>query len=389
MQSRKEREENDKGYRVQSVGVLFTYQKFPDTGVWTRFLNFVGRLQRRQEVRYWCTTLETNADQTYRLHLMVQFLGARERSSQDFAFEGVCPNARTNDLLGDGWGGRNYQQSLDRGFFYVWADKVGTARTNDGKLCVAGNYLPAWTGAPKTYAVSGRWLDSLFRAYKLSMDVYDDYIHLARDGVSYRKRNLETCKERASELRAALEVKERIKRIRSNRSVYQPFKPVPEALDFLRLFEQDALRYPLLVVHAPSYTGKTEWANSLFTRPFELKVCSLTHFPAAMRRFDRQKFNGLVLDDVRDLAFLSEHQEKLQGKYAGAVEFASTAGGTCAFWRDLYGIPVVVTVNNATKNLHFLELGAHDFLGKRENVHYLHFASRPGEAPPTTAWPPP
>ena len=108
-----------------------------------------------------------------------------------------------------------------------------------------------------------------------------------------------------------------------------------------------------------------------------------------MRRFSRDKFDGLVLDDVRDLAFLSEHQDKLQGKYTGPVEFASTAGGTCAYWRDLFKVPVVVTVNNDSKNLHFLAPGAHDFLGKRENVHYLHFAGRPGEVAPSTTWTPP
>ena len=255
-----------------------------------------------------------------------------------------------------------------------------------GRLCVAGNYQPAWTRTKNTYAVSGRWLDNLLRSYKLSMDVYDEYIHLAMDGVPFRKRNLEACRERAQELKTASEVEERIKRIRNNRALYQPFRPVPEALAWLKHFEQDAMRYPLLLVHAPSYTGKTEWANSLFTKPFELKVGALTHFPEAMRRFDREKFNGLVLDDVRDLEFLSQHQDKLQGKYTGPVEFASTAGGTCAYWRDLFQVPVVVTVNNDTRNLHYLEPGSHDFLGKRDNVHYLHFAGRPGEVSPTTAW---
>ena len=113
---------------------------------------------------------------------------------------------------------------------------------------------------------------------------------------------------------------------------------------------------------------------------------TLQHFPEAMRRFDKEKHDGLVLDDVRDLSFLNEHQEKLQGKYSGPVEFASTPGGQCAYWRDLFKVPVVVTVNNCTKNLHFLKSGAHDFLGKAENVHYLGFSGRPGEVPPTTAW---
>ena len=88
-----------------------------------------------------------------------------------------------------------------------------------------------------------------------------------------------------------------------------------------------ALRYPLLLVLGPSHTGKTEWAKSLFCKPLELKIGTLEHFPEKMREFDRNFHDGLVLDDVRDLKFLSDHQDKLQGKYDSRVEFASTPGG--------------------------------------------------------------
>jgi len=146
------------------------------------------------------------------------------------------------------------------------------------------------------------------------------------------------------------------------------------------------LRYPLLLVHAPSFSGKTEWALSLFKRPLKLTIGVLGHFPDGMRRFDRDKFDGLVLDDVRDLTFLSDHQEKLQGKYSGPVEFGSSPCGAHAYWRDLFRVPVVVTVNDSTKNLHFLRPGAHDFLGKADNVHYLKFSGRPGDVLPSTVW---
>ena len=373
-------------FRFRGVGVLLTYQKFLETGCWQTFLDHVAARLILWKAQFWCATMETNGDGTYHIHLMLQFHKAQERQAQTFAFAGVRPNARANDLLGEGFCKRKMQQSLDRGFFYVWANKEGTARGKDGGLLVAGNYEPAWTKARCTYAVAGSFLDKLFRAYKLSEDVYEEYVYLARDGVSYRKRNLDECREKARQLKTERDVAERVKRIRGNPAIYQPFKAVSEAKAWLQLFQKDALRYPLLLVHAPSYCGKTEWANSLFQQPLELKVGTLQHFPEAMRRFDRDKFDGLVLDDVRDLTFLSEHQEKLQGKYSGSVEFASTPGGQCAYWRDLFRVPVVVTVNNSTKNLHFLKPGAHDFLGKADNVQYLAFSGRPGEAPPTTAW---
>ena len=379
------RPRQDQGLRIRSRGVLLTYQKFREASVWQRFLAFVHGVARSRAVWYWAATMETNADGTFHLHLMLQFKDATERSSQSFAFEGVCPNGQPNDLLGEGWGGRHYQQSLNRGFFYVWAAKEGTAVDAAGDLCVAGNYLPAWTRAKFTYPVKGRWLDALFQSHKLSMDTYETYIYLARDGVLQRKRNLDAIRERAHDQAVAQEVEERVARIQRNPDIYQRFQTVPEAVVWLKLFEVDALRYPMLVVHAPSFTGKTEWAKSLFSRPLELKIGTLPHFPETMRRFDRNRFDGLILDDVRDTLFLSQHQDKLQGKYSGAVEFASTAGGTCAYWRDLYRVPVVVTVNDSTENLELFKTGAHDFLGKRENVQYLRFTGRPGEAPPSTS----
>ena len=84
-----------------------------------------------------------------------------------------------------------------------------------------------------------------------------------------------------------------------------------------------------------------------------------------MRRFNRSVHDGLVLDDVRDLQFLVDHQEKLQGKYDCLVEFGSTAGGTCAYSVDLFGVPVIATVNMSTKNLAYLE--DHDWMGNPGN----------------------
>ena len=75
--------------------------------------------------------------------------------------------------------------------------------------------------------------------------------------------------------------------------------------------------------------------------------------------------DGLVLDDVRDLQFIVDNQDKLQGKYDCLVEFGSTAGGTCAYHLDLYGVPVVVTINFSTKNLQYLE--SHDWLSNPGN----------------------
>ena len=55
--------------------------------------------------------------------------------------------------------------------------------------------------------------------------------------------------------------------------------PLPAARAWLETFQEDRLRYQVLVVVGPSSTGKTEWAKTLFTKPLELKIGTLQHFP--------------------------------------------------------------------------------------------------------------
>ena len=100
-----------------------------------------------------------------------------------------------------------------------------------------------------------------------------------------------------------------------------------------------------------------------------------------MKRLDRSVHDGLVLDDLRDLAFLAQNQEKLQGKYNRLVELFNTPGGELTVTLDLYGLPMVFTINNSTENLDYLE--THDFCKKRENVRLLCFSGRPGESSPS------
>ena len=324
-----EQARREKHFRFQSAAVLLTYQRFGDGAVWQKFVQHVRDHLVIWKVKFWCATMETNEDQSYHFHLALQFYSACDRVAKTFAFGGVNPNAQPNDLLGESWCTKRWQESVDRAFFYVWADKLGTARTDTGSLCVEGNRQPAWTEARHKYAVKGAWLDKLLKAYKLSLEVYESYVYLSRDGVCFRLRNLAALKAKDEETRLKQELEQRTKRLRSNPAVYQEFGVVPEAVAWLSTFASEKLRYPVLLVHAPSHTGKTEWASSLFTKPLELKVGSLTHFPEGMRRFERSVHDGVVLDDVRDLQFLVEHQEKLQGKYNSLVEFASTAASDC------------------------------------------------------------
>ena len=369
-------------FRFQSSAVFLTYQSIKGLDQWRGLLDFIRANMRQWKVVHWCATLETNMDGTYHVHVMLQFRRAGDRSAQDFTFEHLLPNAQANDILGEGWGGRKIQQSIDRGFFYCWAAKKGTVRDESGALCVDGNYFPAWTQAKLRYMVRSEWAQRLWQAYKLETDVYEEYLYRSRDGITGKKRNLDMYKSWEEENQLREEIAARTKDLRSDPEVYQEFGDVPEVKPWLETFKEKRLRYPVLLVHAPSDTGKTEWASSLFANPLVLKVGILKQFPEKMRNFDRKQHDAVILDDVRDLQFLADHQEKIQGKYSDLIEFASTPGGQCAFFKDLYRVPLVATINNSTANLHFLS--CHDFLSKKSNIHLLSFATKPGEQPPRT-----
>ena len=361
-------------YRLRASAGLFTYQGLQDLDHWRQFLSFVRLHLKRWGVRYWTATLETNADEMLHAHVMLEFHKENNRSLASFVFDGLRPNVAPHDLLGDGWCKKRMRASIDRGHFYVWANKVGTQRDEKGELCVAGNYAPCWAEEKCKYQVLGSWPEKLWKCRKLSHQVYEQYLFDCRDGIPGRKRNFEAVREHERVRAEQLEIAANTKRLRSNPKLFQAFAVFPEAALWLSLFREDRVRYPVLVVLGPSFSGKTEWAHSLFQNPLELKVGTLTVFPERMRLFDRQVHDGIILDDIRDMAFLTDNQEKLQGKYNAAISFAETAGGTCAYSRYLYRVPVVVTANYSTQNLDYLH--KHDWLGNASNRVVLEFPAR-------------
>ena len=358
-------------YRINAVAVLLTYQSVRDIGQWTRFVVFLQPKLLALGVKHWCATLEACKSGSYHIHLMLQFKRKVDRTSCFFAFEGIQPNVSSNDILGQGVGGRNAQQSYNRGFFYVYADKIGTVVDAQGEACTVGNYAPAWVDDDSLYKyqVLGKWPEALWKQYKLQDATYERYLFLCRDGTQARKRNLDFCKAWKEAQNEQAEIETVTKRIKGNPAIYQPFPEVPEVTAWLQIFLGDLLRYPLLILLGQSATGKTEFAKSLFQHPLELKVCNLETFPSKIVDFKRGHHDALILDDVRDLEFLVSHQEKLQGKYDGRIEFATTQGGTCFFTKYLYQVPTVVTINFTTRNLRYLS--DNDWLSKAENRVFL------------------
>ena len=226
----------EKEFRVNTQAVLLTYQGFPSDlaaflDVWTRFVVFARALVLQLGVEQWTATAETNEDGKHHLHLFLKFRSKLNRSATAFVFESVKPNVRSNDLLGEGFGGNRYQASVDRGHFYVWANKRGTVVDTSGALLRTGNCEPAWTrlegtslqdvrGATYKYKVSGDWPRKLWQEYKLDDAVYEEYLYLCRDKVAASKRGFELCRNWQRERELARNVAERTKRIRANAELY-------------------------------------------------------------------------------------------------------------------------------------------------------------------------
>ena len=332
---------------------------------WRRFVAHVEANVAAWGARNWCATMEETKRGRYHIHIMLQFQSVRERVATEFHFEDLVCNAAANDILGEGLGGRRLQQSIDRGMFYCWADKIGTVRDDTGAQCTAANYAPCWTDLDRTYPVLGRWAERLWKAHKLSHAVHEEYIFLCRDGVLAKKRNLDAVRDREAAVAAKLEIEERKKRLRANPSFFRPWPVVQAAVDWLEKFQHDSFRYPILIAVGPSLSGKTEWVKSLFRNVLDLKIGALPHFPEKMRTFVRSVHDGILLDDLRDLHFLVDHQEKIQGKYDVEVEFGSTPGGQLSYEKDLYRVPIAVTANRTTAHLDYLT--DNDFLGNPEN----------------------
>lgn len=184
------------GFRIHSSAVLLTYNGLSGLDHWRDFLSTLRDLLRPCQVWRWCATLEKSKAGNMHVHLMLQFHKKIDSYTKRFAIKGLTPNGSPHglgrDLLGEGLCRKRLQQSVDRGMFYVWADKRGTCRDEAGEICVDGNYMPAWMeDALMTYRVLSKWAESLWQAYKLDHSVYGHYLLKSRDGYLHKKRLLD------------------------------------------------------------------------------------------------------------------------------------------------------------------------------------------------------
>ena len=151
-------EDNATGFRVRGLGVLLTYNNkdFEGVDAWEDFKVWIGDHMLAWDALYYCATQELCRGARAHFHLMLQFRSKADCLSSTFAYRGVKPNARPTwqDYCGQGLAKRNPHAALNRGFFYVWANKLGTCIDANGLPCVFGNYAPVWTKERYVYIPS-------------------------------------------------------------------------------------------------------------------------------------------------------------------------------------------------------------------------------------------
>ena len=120
------------------MAVLLTYDGLASWADWEAFVEFVqSEFLQRLFVLYWFATLEQCKGGRWHTHLMLQFRKKLNTRAAAFKVHNWKPNIRQSGVgpLGQPLlGGRHNQSMVDRGFFYVFADKIGTVVAFSGEI---------------------------------------------------------------------------------------------------------------------------------------------------------------------------------------------------------------------------------------------------------------
>ena len=204
-----------------------------------------------------------------------------------------------------------------------------------------------------------------------SEEVYLEYSAKFTVGFASRYNDVKVKRKFMDEMREERLKEDVDKRRRLFIQSLKPFPLVSQVEGWKALFSTASqFRFPFLCILGASQQGKSTWAMSLFDSYHFNRIGDAPSdtWPSTMRTFDRARHACLILDDVRDRAWLVKNQEKLQGTIE-PVELSSTPGGQCSYVVDLYAVPIIVTMNFTTANRELLEKD--DFLSNPKNRVFL------------------
>ena len=338
-----------KGFRLRGRSFLFTYnwdfmgRTLPDgtpalkdtAALWALWLPWKTGLRRKLGIKKHSSTLEESLESKLlgrvHLHWKVDLLEPIDHSTLDaFLFHGVRPDARatwTQTEAGKAARGSSYADSVNRGHFYCWAPKKGS-------LYRGTNWKPFLN-----YRVNGRWLEDLWADEKLSHEAYMDLSLKVRRGHAARKRDFEavTADEHSAFVDQSIVV--------VNKSLCQlqaPFRSFQQVKEWEDSFLQVQFRWKILVLCADSAAGKSNYAESLFDRPFILTVEAAQHLD--LKQFDYQKHDGIILDNVNSWGQMLSWRAVLQARNA-KFKGGQSATNVYSYTQYIYGVPIVATID--------------------------------------------
>ena len=342
------------GFRVRGRSFLLTYNRlfadraFPDgtppaasnDDLWSLWCDWKKRKKKELGVEESTSTLEESLDSEdagrVHFHWKLNLKKAIDNATPVvFAFHGVVPDVRPTVALTSQTPagtlkaprGASLAEASNRAHFYAWAPKKGTL--------FRGTNRPPW----KKYRVQGKWLDDLWTDEKLDNDHYEALALRVRAGFADRKRNVEAV--RAAEKEAWIDdrvslVDTALDKIRA------PFREFPAVREWEESFFALDFRWKLLALVADSASGKSSYAESLFSKPLVLTVEEAEHLD--LRSFQCDQHDGLALDNCNSWAQLLRWRAVLQARNTKS-RGGQSATNVHAYPQYLYGVAVVATVD--------------------------------------------
>ncbi|CAJ1346149.1 unnamed protein product, partial [Effrenium voratum] len=292
-------EDARRNFRLRATGCMFTYNSADfQRIVWPEFLAWLGTLNF---LLRWTATMEqslrSSVEGRLHLHVFTEFQQAIDWTSlRSVLFRGVTPHASPCTARGP-----NVRDALNRGHFYVFANKQGTLGPLECKI---------------------------------------------RVGFSGRQRQVASVK--AHECAAALQQKQQ--EIAGRLALLQrPFRSdVLAALGpWASQYAELKMRYKFLVLRGGSQTGKSTLAKSLgdtfgWKPPYVQTVQSA---PAPdLKEFEREEHGYILFDNVNHMNFVLNEQALFQANN-DLHTLGSSRTGIYAYSVWLFRTPLVVTVD--------------------------------------------
>lgn len=184
---------------------------------------------------------------------------------------------------------------------------------------------------------------------ELGNDEYHAYALRVRIGYAERKRNLDAVRadEREGWVdRRMSEVEKDLAKLRA------PFREFDAVRQWEDTFLTVDFRWKLLVLVADSASGKSSFAESLFSHPLVLTVEEAEHLD--LRSFECDRHDGLVLDNCNSWGQLLKWRAVLQARNAKS-RGGQSATNVFSYVQYLYGVAVVATLDLDTPDSYLVD----------------------------------